>query len=169
MRGSFQSWLHSIRCEAPSVSMRARQSAVCFFRRSNASRPLQLLTRRFGQISHSRHVLRLLPISLAWSPWASIKVGAPRQLRPSVKWLTAYVDPYFRLVRDNAHRMRYSSPKPALIHSKFLTALQGPGGKMSSSEPNSAVFMTDTPKQIRNKINRFAFSGGQETIEQHRT
>lgn len=24
-------------------------------------------------------------------------------------------DPYFRLVRDNAHRMRYPSPKPALI------------------------------------------------------
>src|SRR5882757_4137202 len=50
-------------------------------------------------------------------------------------------DPYFRLLRDNAHRMRYPSPKPALIHSKFLTALQGPGGKMSSSNPNSAIFM----------------------------
>jgi tryptophanyl-tRNA synthetase len=58
-------------------------------------------------------------------------------------------DPYFRLLRDNSHRMRYPSPKPALIHSKFLTALQGPGGKMSSSEPNSAIFVTDTPKQIK--------------------
>lgn len=58
-------------------------------------------------------------------------------------------DPYFRLVRDNAHRMRFPSPKPALIHSKFLTALQGAGGKMSSSNPNSAIFMTDTPKQIK--------------------
>jgi tryptophanyl-tRNA synthetase len=45
--------------------------------------------------------------------------------------------------------MRYPSPKPALIHSKFLTALQGAGGKMSSSDPNSAIFMTDTPKQIK--------------------
>lgn len=44
-------------------------------------------------------------------------------------------DPYFRLVRDNAHRMRFPSPKPALIHSKFLTALQGAGGKMSASDP----------------------------------
>jgi tryptophanyl-tRNA synthetase len=44
-------------------------------------------------------------------------------------------DPYFRLVRDNAHRMKYPSPKPALIHSKFLTALQGAGGKMSASDP----------------------------------
>lgn len=58
-------------------------------------------------------------------------------------------DPYFRLLRDNAGRMKNPSPKPALIHSKFLTALQGPGGKMSSSNPNSAIFMTDTPKQIK--------------------
>ncbi|RYO94213.1 hypothetical protein DL766_009759 [Monosporascus sp. MC13-8B] len=77
-------------------------------------------------------------------------------------------DPYFRLVRDNAHRMRNPSPKPALIHSKFLTALQGAGGKMSSSNPNSAIFMTDTPKQIKTKINRHAFSGGQSSLEEHR-
>ncbi|PWY74870.1 tryptophanyl-tRNA synthetase [Aspergillus eucalypticola CBS 122712] len=77
-------------------------------------------------------------------------------------------DPYFRLLRDNAHRMRFPSPKPALIHSKFLTALQGAGGKMSSSDPNSAIFMTDTPKQIKTKINKYAFSGGQVSIEDHR-
>ncbi|KAI9167281.1 Tryptophan--tRNA ligase, cytoplasmic [Paramyrothecium foliicola] len=77
-------------------------------------------------------------------------------------------DPYFRLLRDNAHRMRYPSPKPALIHSKFLTALQGPGGKMSSSNPNSAIFVTDTAKQIKTKINRHAFSGGQANLEDHR-
>ena len=58
-------------------------------------------------------------------------------------------DPYFRIVRENSHRMRFPSPKPALIHSKFLTALQGPGGKMSASDPNSAIFMTDTPNQIK--------------------
>lgn len=77
-------------------------------------------------------------------------------------------DPYFRLVRENAARMRLPSPKPALIHSKFLTALQGVGGKMSASEPNSAIFMSDTPNQIKNKINKHAFSGGRETLEEHR-
>ncbi|KAF2871600.1 tryptophanyl-tRNA synthetase [Massariosphaeria phaeospora] len=77
-------------------------------------------------------------------------------------------DPYFRLVRENCSRMDQSSPKPALIHSKFLTALQGAGGKMSSSNPNSAVFMDDTEKQVKNKINKHAFSGGQETMELHR-
>ncbi|KAE8143429.1 hypothetical protein BDV38DRAFT_292038 [Aspergillus pseudotamarii] len=77
-------------------------------------------------------------------------------------------DPYFRLLRDNAHKMRFPSPKLALIHSKFLTALQGPGGKMSSSNPNSAIFMSDTPKQIKTKISKYAFSGGQVSIEDHR-
>jgi hypothetical protein len=36
---------------------------------------------------------------------------------------------------------------------------------MSGSEANSAVFLTDTPKQIKNKINKHAFSGGKETME----
>jgi tryptophanyl-tRNA synthetase len=77
-------------------------------------------------------------------------------------------DPYFRLVRENCHRMAQPSPKPALIHSKFLTALQGAGGKMSASNPNSAIFMSDSEKAIKNKINKHAFSGGQETLELHK-
>jgi tryptophanyl-tRNA synthetase len=64
--------------------------------------------------------------------------------------------------------MDQPSPKPALIHSKFLTALQGAGGKMSASNPNSAIFMSDTDKQVKKKINTHAFSGGQETLELHR-
>jgi tryptophanyl-tRNA synthetase len=58
-------------------------------------------------------------------------------------------DPYFRLLRDHCHRMSRPTPKPALIHSRFLTALQGIGGKMSSSDPNSAIFISDTPAQIK--------------------
>lgn len=75
-------------------------------------------------------------------------------------------DPYFRLTRDVAVKLKY--PKPALIHSKFFPALQGPQTKMSASDPNSSIFMTDTPNQIKNKINRHGFSGGQETEEEHR-
>ncbi|KAF4550382.1 Tryptophan--tRNA ligase-like protein 1 [Elsinoe fawcettii] len=75
-------------------------------------------------------------------------------------------EPWFRLVRENCDRMEYPSPKTALILSKFLTALQGPGGKMSASDANSAIFMSDTPKQIEKKINR-SFSGGGATKEDH--
>lgn len=75
-------------------------------------------------------------------------------------------DPYFRLTRDVAPRLHYA--KPSLIHSRFLDALQGPGTKMSASIESSAIFMKDTPKQIKTKINRFAFSGGQVSEAEHR-
>jgi len=39
---------------------------------------------------------------------------------------------------------------------------------MSASDPNSAIYMSDTPNQIKNKINKHAFSGGRETLEEHR-
>ena len=59
-------------------------------------------------------------------------------------------DPYFRMTRDAAPRMGLL--KPALIHSKFFPALQGPKGKMSSSIESSSIFLTDTPEQIRDKV-----------------
>lgn len=75
-------------------------------------------------------------------------------------------DPYFRLTRDVAVKLKY--PKPALIHSRFFPALQGPQTKMSASDPNSSIFMNDTPNQIKNKVNKHGFSGGRETEEEHR-
>ncbi|KAL0269107.1 UNVERIFIED_CONTAM: hypothetical protein PYX00_006942 [Menopon gallinae] len=75
-------------------------------------------------------------------------------------------DPYFRMTRDVAPKLGYS--KPALVHSTFFPALQGAKTKMSASDPNSSIFLTDTAKQIKNKINKYAFSGGQATIEEHR-
>jgi len=74
-------------------------------------------------------------------------------------------DPYFRLTRDVAPRLKF--PKPALIHSKFIPSLMGQD-KMSASVENTAIYMTDTPNQVKNKIKKYAFSGGQETIELHK-
>lgn len=73
-------------------------------------------------------------------------------------------DPYFRLTRDIAPRLKYL--KPAVIHSKFFPGLSGSKGKMSSSV-GAAVFLTDTPKAIKEKINKHAFSGGGATKEEH--
>ena len=39
---------------------------------------------------------------------------------------------------------------------------------MSASDANSAIYMTDTASQIKNKINKHGFSGGRETEEEHR-
>lgn len=78
-------------------------------------------------------------------------------------------DPYFRMTRDIAHKLVPKNHglggKPALIHSKFFPPLQGATGKMSSSDENSAIFLTDTPEQIEKKIKNHAFSGGQNTKE----
>ncbi|KAJ3105314.1 tryptophan--tRNA ligase [Phlyctochytrium planicorne] len=75
-------------------------------------------------------------------------------------------DPYFRLTRDVAAKLKY--PKPALIHAKFFPALQGSNSKMSASKAETAIYIHDTPAQIKNKINRHAFSGGGDTAELHR-
>ncbi|GJQ81047.1 Aats-trp [Trypoxylus dichotomus] len=74
-------------------------------------------------------------------------------------------DPYFRMTRDVAPRLGFM--KPALIHSTFFPALQGAKSKMSASDPNSTIYLTDTPKQIKNKVNKHAFSGGQASVEEH--
>ena len=59
-------------------------------------------------------------------------------------------DPYFRMTRDVAPRLGF--PKPALLHSTFFPALQGPQSKMSASDPSSSIFLTDSPKQIKQKV-----------------
>lgn len=75
-------------------------------------------------------------------------------------------DPHFRVCRDVIQKLGYY--KPASIQNKFIPGLRGPEGKMSASDPNSTVFVTDTAKQIKKKINKHAFSGGQPDIETHR-
>lgn len=75
-------------------------------------------------------------------------------------------DPYFRVCRDVADKLKFS--KPSLIHAKFFPALQGASTKMSASDTTTSIFMDDTPKQIQKKINKYAFSGGRATLEEHR-
>lgn len=76
-------------------------------------------------------------------------------------------DPYFRITRDIAHKLVPASHplkgKPALLHSKFFPPLQGAAGKMSASDDTSAVYLTETSKEIEDKIMKYAFSGGQQT------
>jgi len=75
-------------------------------------------------------------------------------------------DPYWRIQRDMAESLGYY--KTAAIHSKFMPPLTGLEGKMSTSKPETAIFLHDDPKTVRFKIMRYAFSGGQPTVELHR-
>jgi len=75
-------------------------------------------------------------------------------------------NPYFLLQRDFAEKLGYK--KNCTILSKFLTSLTGPEGKMSASNSDKAILLTDEPSQVKKKINKYAFSGGKPTLEEHR-
>ena len=76
-------------------------------------------------------------------------------------------DPYWRVQRDVAEGLGFL--KTAAIHTKFLPPLQGTTGKMSSSAGvETAILLSDDEKTVKNKVNRYAFSGGQATVEEHR-
>jgi tryptophanyl-tRNA synthetase len=73
-------------------------------------------------------------------------------------------DPHFRIARDILPKLGYY--KPASIQGKFLPGL-GKGGKMSASQPETAIFTVDKPELAKKKIMN-AFTGGRETIEEQR-
>ncbi|CRH01718.1 tryptophan--tRNA ligase, putative [Plasmodium relictum] len=88
-------------------------------------------------------------------------------------------DPYFRLSRDIA--VKLALYKPVVIHSVFMPGLQGVNTKMSSTKKkdnknknytqdinNNVIFLTDSAEDIKNKINKYAFSGGGATIAEHK-
>jgi len=77
-------------------------------------------------------------------------------------------DAHFRVARDVLPKLGFY--KPAAIHCIFLPGLGGmmEQGKMSSSEEQTAIFTTDSPKEVKEKIIKYAFSGGRATIEEHR-
>lgn len=72
-------------------------------------------------------------------------------------------DSHLRLCRDIASRAGYN--KPAILHAKFMPGIDGL--KMSKSRPEAAIFLHDDPDTVSKKISR-AFSGGRDTIEEHR-
>ena len=76
-------------------------------------------------------------------------------------------DPHLRLARDISKRIK--NPKFTQLSSTYN--LFAPGlkqGKMSASDPNSYIALTDTPKEVKTKINKYAFSGGKPTLEEHK-
>ena len=74
-------------------------------------------------------------------------------------------DPYWRgIARDIAPRLGFY--KPAQIHSKFLPGL-GKGGKMSASEPETAIFTVDSQNVVHRKIMK-SFTGGKATVQEQK-
>ena len=73
-------------------------------------------------------------------------------------------DPYMRILRDVADKFNFV--KPGAVHARFFPGLSG-DPKMSSSL-NNAIWLTDTAEEVEKKIKKYAFSGGRETLEEHR-
>ncbi len=76
-------------------------------------------------------------------------------------------DPHIRLARDMSQRIKdFKFMQLSSTYHLFMPGLGG--GKMSSSEPNSFIALTDSPKEVETKIKKYAFSGGRDTLEEHR-
>ncbi|MEK6945214.1 MAG: tryptophan--tRNA ligase [Nanoarchaeota archaeon] len=75
-------------------------------------------------------------------------------------------DPHLRLARDISQRIKPSFMQLSSTYNIFIPGLGG--GKMSSSDPNSYIALTDSEKEVETKIKKYAFSGGRDTLEEHR-
>jgi len=69
------------------------------------------------------------------------------------------------LVKEEPGFGGYGFFQPAATFHRFMTGLTG--DKMSSSKPDSAIFLTDTPKDAKKKISR-SKTGGAQTLEEHK-
>ncbi len=122
----------------------------------------------FG-FDNSNNVGEIFYTSMQAVPAFLPSVAAGKKL-PCLIPLAIDQDPHFRVTRDVIGKLGY--PKPAILHARFLPSLQGGEGKMSTSAANAeqkVIFTTDDAKTVKAKVNKYAFSGGKETVEEHRT
>lgn len=85
---------------------------------------------------------------------------------PSVTPVALDQDPHMRAVRDVSRKLPYKFILPTSIYIVHQSGLKE-GSKMSSSKPETAIFLTDSPEEVRRKIFR-AFTGGRGTVEEQR-
>lgn len=73
--------------------------------------------------------------------------------------------PYILLTRDIAKKVHFIPPSELVL--QFLPSLVSPEDKMSSSEPQSAIFTDDDEKTVREKINK-AYTGSVSSLAAHK-
>lgn len=118
----------------------------------------------YGEISPGKMASALLQASDMLHPQLPEFEGKPL---PVIIPVGADQDPHLRLARDISQRIKeFRFLQLSSTYNKFLPGLGG--GKMSSSDPTSYIALTDAPEEAARKIKKYAFSGGQATIEEHR-
>ena len=76
-------------------------------------------------------------------------------------------DAHLRLARDISQRMKdLRFIQLSSTYNKFIPSLNG--GKMSSSDENSFIALSDSAPEVERKIRKYAFSGGRDSAEEHR-
>ena len=76
-------------------------------------------------------------------------------------------DPHIKLTRDLSDRFKsqFGFVPPSSTYHRFLTGLTG--GKMSSSEPKTAIYLNDSPETAKKKV-MSAKTGGRESLEEQK-
>jgi tryptophanyl-tRNA synthetase len=85
---------------------------------------------------------------------------------PTITGIGLDQDPHARITRDIAKRVNYDLETPSFFYFMHQSGLKE-GTKMSSSDKDTAIFLNDTPKDVKTKINR-SFTGGKDTVEEQR-
>jgi len=118
----------------------------------------------YGDVTPGKMLASLLQASDMLHPQLKEFEGKPL---PIVVPVGIDQDPHLRLARDISKRVKeYNFIQLSSTYNVFMPSLSG--GKMSSSDQNSFISLIDTPNEVENKIKRYAFSGGQQTLEEHK-
>ncbi|MFH1450519.1 MAG: tryptophan--tRNA ligase [archaeon] len=77
-------------------------------------------------------------------------------------------DPHLRIARDIGSRYKeHNFTQLSSTYHSFLPGLKG-SGKMSSSDELSYIAMTDSPKEVEDKVKKYALTGGRDTVEEQK-
>src|SRR3989338_6081319 len=118
----------------------------------------------YGELSPGKMSSALLQASDMLHPQLQEFEGSPL---PIIVPVGADQDPHLRLARDVSQRIKeFKFIQLSSTYHQFMPGLKG--GKMSSSDPYSYIALDEYPKEVAKKINKYAFSGGQPTIVEHR-
>jgi tryptophanyl-tRNA synthetase len=85
---------------------------------------------------------------------------------PTITGIGLDQDPHARITRDVAKRVNYDLEMPSFFYFQHQAGLTE-GVKMSSSQPDTAIFFKDTPAEVKKKLSN-SFTGGRDTVEEQR-
>ncbi len=121
----------------------------------------------YGEITPGKMISSILQAADMLHPQLYEFHGSEKKGMPIVIPVGIDQDPHLRLARDMSKRIKvHDFTQLSSTYHYFVPGLDG--GKMSASNPTSYIAMTESPSEVKRKINKYAFSGGQPTLEEHK-